>query len=71
MTMNEWICEHINNGVYQCGFATSQQAYDVASQKVRLGLNKCEAILLKTNGFLLGPNLTEADLRLLPTMLTL
>lgn len=67
--INDWIYSLINNGVYRCGFATTQRAYDVASRDVLLGLQKCEAILADTNTFLMGPKFSEADLRLLPTIL--
>jgi putative glutathione S-transferase len=30
LQLNEWIYPAINNGVYRCGFATTQEAYDVA-----------------------------------------
>lgn len=67
--MNEWIYSLLNNGVYRCGFATSQRAYDAASKDVLRGLQQCEATLNDTGTFLMGPNFTEADLRLLPTIL--
>jgi glutathionyl-hydroquinone reductase len=68
--MNEWIYRLVNNGVYRCGFCTTQGAYDVASRDVRVGLDRCEAILSKPNAhYLLGRRFTEADVRLLPTLL--
>lgn len=66
---NEWVYELLNNGVYRCGFSTTQAAYDKASSDVRNGLNKCESILSE-QPFLCGSEFTEADLRLLPTMLS-
>lgn len=34
------ICRNINNGVYRAGFATSQEAYDVAVRDVFNALDK-------------------------------
>ena len=65
---NEWVYAQINNGVYQCGFATSQQSYDQASVQVFQGLDRAEAILT-THPYLCGESLTESDILLLPTML--
>lgn len=67
-TTNEWVYKLLNNGCYQCGFSTTQGAYDEASKNVREGLKRCEAILA-TQDYLCGSQFTEADLRLLPTML--
>jgi len=65
---NEWIYTQINNGVYQCGFATTQQAYNRASGQVLEGLNRVESILSQQS-FLCGETITESDILLLPTML--
>mgnify|MGYP005856508561 CR=1 FL=1 len=66
---NEWVYRMINNGVYRCGFSTTQAAYDEASRDVRDGLKRCDEILSKQD-FLCSKNqFTEADLRLLPTIL--
>ena len=65
---NEWIYRCINNGVYQCGFATTQPAYDRASALVRQGLERCEK-LLQNQPFLCGQEFTESDIFLLPTLL--
>ena len=66
--LNDWIYNDVNNGVYKCGFATSQAAYDRASKDVSAGLDRLESILANSR-FLLGGRLTEADLRLFPTIL--
>lgn len=65
---NEWVYRLLNNGVYQCGFATLQSAYDQASTNVRQGLDQAEDILSRQD-YLCGSTFTEADLRLLPTIL--
>jgi putative glutathione S-transferase len=65
---NDWIYQCINNGVYQCGFATTQEAYDRASSLVRQGLDRCEQ-LLQMQPYLCGQQFTESDIFLLPTML--
>ncbi|XP_021369355.1 uncharacterized protein LOC110460647 [Mizuhopecten yessoensis] len=66
--VNEWIYPMINNGVYRSGFATSQEAYDVAVREVFKGLDRVEDILSK-NRYLTGSNLTEADVRLFTTLI--
>jgi glutathionyl-hydroquinone reductase len=65
---NEWVYRLVNNGVYRCGFATTQAAYDAASDNVREGLRRCEE-RLQQNLYLCGNDVTEADVRLLPTLL--
>jgi putative glutathione S-transferase len=65
---NDWIYTQINNGAYQCGFATSQQAYDRASVQVLQGLNRAETIFSQ-HSYLCGEIFTESDIFLLPTML--
>lgn len=65
---NEWVYELLNNGVYRCGFSTQQNAYDQASADVKLGLERANEILSE-NDYLCGNHFTEADLRLLPTIL--
>lgn len=65
--VNEWIYPQINNGVYRCGFAQSQEAYDTAVKDVFDGLDKVEAILSKQR-YLVGNQLTEADIRLFTTL---
>lgn len=66
--INEWIYEPLNNGVYKAGFATSQAAYDEAVEGVFQRLDDLERLLSKQR-YLLGNQLTEADIRLFPTLL--
>ena len=66
---NEWIYRLLNNGVYRCGFSTTQVAYDQASNDVREGLSKCEDILSKAPFICGTKTFTESDVMLLPTML--
>ena len=65
---NEWVYRLLNNGVYRCGFSTTQAAYEAAAADVQQGLERCEQTL-QTQPFLCGSQFTEADLRLLPTLL--
>ena len=66
--LNETIYIGINNGVYKCGFAKSQNTYEKSAKLLFKTLDQLDSILAK-NQFLLGDVLTEADLRLIPTLL--
>lgn len=66
---NDWIYELVNNGVYRCGFATTQGAYQAASSDVLEGLAKLEDVLSKQDFVSHPQQFTESDLMLLPTML--
>lgn len=66
---NKWIYELVNNGVYRCGFATTQGAYDAASRDVLKGMAMLEEILSKQTFVSDDKLFTESDLMLLPTML--
>jgi glutathionyl-hydroquinone reductase len=68
--LNEWVYTCINNGVYRAGFARSQAAYDRAIDELFGALDKCEQ-LLSQHRYLAGAVLTEADVRLFPTLLRL
>lgn len=65
--LNEYIFSHINNGVYQAGFARSQEAYGEAVTKVFAALDSLEG-RLSDRAFLLGETPLEPDWRLLPTL---
>jgi putative glutathione S-transferase len=57
----------VNNGVYKCGFASSQEAYEEAYTKLWERLDWLED-RLKTQRYLVGDTITEADVRLFPTL---
>ncbi|XP_067676741.1 glutathionyl-hydroquinone reductase YqjG-like [Haliotis asinina] len=65
--VNEWVYPQINNGVYRCGFARSQEAYDSAITELFQGLDRAEEILSKQR-YLTGSRVTEADIRLFTTL---
>ncbi|MCR9135831.1 MAG: glutathione S-transferase family protein [Alphaproteobacteria bacterium] len=65
--INDPIYHRINNGVYKCGFATTQEAYEEAFAELFDQLDAVEAILT-TNRYLVGETLTEADWRLFTTL---
>ena len=63
------IQENINNGVYKCGFARNQKAYEKASQDLFSSLNIIEKSLNSRGPWLCGKDLTIADIRLFPTLI--
>ncbi|KAH6917925.1 glutathione S-transferase [Coprinopsis sp. MPI-PUGE-AT-0042] len=66
--LNDWVYHGINNGVYRSGFATTQEAYDKAVREVFESLDKVEKIL-DGKDYLVGNQLTEADIRLFVTII--
>ncbi len=68
--INSRIYADFNNGVYAAGFAGSQAAYEAAVEKVFDTLEWLER-RLSDRHFLLGDNLTEADIRLFTTLIRL
>lgn len=61
------IYTEINNGVYRCGFAGSQEAYDAAYDRLFTALDWVEE-RLSTQRFLVGDTITEVDVRLFTTL---
>ena len=68
--INAKVFEHVNAGVYKAGFAASQEDYEDAVQCLFETLDELDGRLIHTR-FLLGPDPTEADWRLFPTLLRL
>lgn len=64
---NDLIYATVNNGVYRAGFAGSQEAYESAARGVFETLDLIDAQLAATR-YLTDDRLTEADLRLFPTL---
>lgn len=67
-TINTFIYSNINNGVYKCGFATTQTAYDIAYDQLFEALEKLEKHI-DDNDYLVGHQITEADWRLFTTLI--
>jgi putative glutathione S-transferase len=65
--INEFIYTNINNGVYRCGFARSQAAYNSAYDSLFAALDELESRLGRQR-YLVGRQITEADWRLFPTL---
>jgi glutathionyl-hydroquinone reductase len=66
--LNARIYDTVNNGVYKAGFATTQAAYDEAVGPLFDTLDWLD-VLLADRRYLTGDRPTEADWRLLPTLL--
>ena len=64
---NEKIYHTVNNGVYRCGFAQTQQAYDKASRELFSTLDEVDTALADTR-YLCGDRPTLADVRLFTTL---
>ncbi len=65
--VNDRIYETLNNGVYRCGFATTQAAYDEAVGPLFDTLDWLEGILSQ-NRYVMGDSMTEVDWRLFTTL---
>ncbi|HET7397498.1 MAG TPA: glutathione S-transferase C-terminal domain-containing protein [Intrasporangium sp.] len=61
------IYTEVNNGVYRCGFAGTQDAYDAAYERLFDRLDWLEEHLT-THRYLVGDTITEADVRLFTTL---
>jgi len=65
--VNAAVYADVNNGVYRCGFATSQQAYEEAFEALFARLDALSDRLSRQR-YLVGEHITEADVRLFTTL---
>jgi putative glutathione S-transferase len=65
--INEIVYTNVNNGVYRCGFARTQEAYEAAYDTLFATLDELDARLGRQR-YLVGRQITEADWRLFPTL---
>ncbi|OWA51811.1 Glutathionyl-hydroquinone reductase YqjG [Hypsibius exemplaris] len=66
--IDKWVAADINAGVYKCGFAPNQAAYDNAVNALFNALDKAEGILSKSR-YLVGNQITEVDIKLFCTLI--
>ena len=65
--VNEKVYTDVNDGVYQCGFAGTQEAYEDAYRRLFARLDELSEHLA-TRRYLVGETITEADVRLFTTL---
>lgn len=65
--VNALVFRDVNNGVYRCGFSADQAAYDKAYDQLFDRLDWLTQ-RLSTQRYLVGDTITEADVRLFPTL---
>jgi putative glutathione S-transferase len=66
---NAYVYPHVNNGVYRCGFATTQEAYEEAFADLFGALDRLDERLGRQR-YLVGDRITEADWRLFTTLVS-
>ena len=70
--MNDWqslLQSNVNDGVYRCGFARTQAAYDRAETALFDALERLDLALASQGPWICGSPLTLADVRLFPTLI--
>ena len=65
--INRRVYAEVNNGVYRCGFAGTQEAYDEAYDRLFSALGWLTD-RLRDERYLVGETITEADVRLFTTL---
>ena len=67
-TLNDWIYTDVANGAYKAGFSSNQIIYEMAYHKFFAALQRINDTILSQSKFLTGEHVTEADVRLFPTI---
>ena len=65
--VDEWIYTNLNNGVYRCGFAKAQSAYNDAIEDLTTAFDQVDTIL-QNQRFIAGDQITLSDIRLFVTL---
>lgn len=65
--LNAFLYDHVNDGVYRAGFATSQRVYEQAARRLFEALDRLDA-RLKDRRYLFGAQFVETDWRLFVTL---
>ena len=66
--LNELVYHSINNGAYKAGFSSSQEVYETAYDQYFQTLDELEKQLSESGPWLCGNRISEADIRLFPTL---
>jgi glutathionyl-hydroquinone reductase len=66
--VSQWLYPMMIHGVYRCGFAKTQNAYDLAIEELTEAFDAADE-LLQHQRYLTGDTLTDADIRLFVTLL--
>ena len=66
-SVDDWIYTDLNNGVYRCGFAKTQSAYDTAITDLTSAFDQVDSIL-QHQRFIAGDQITLSDIRLFVTL---
>lgn len=66
--VSEWLSPLMIHGVYRCGFAKNQRAYDKAIDDLCMAFDRADD-MLQQQRYLTGDTLTDADIRLFVTLL--
>jgi putative glutathione S-transferase len=67
-SLNEWLFERVNDGVYRAGFATSQAPYEFAVRRLFEALDELDS-RLGARRFLVSSHPVESDWRLFVTLI--